>query len=161
VTLQIGVDLGGTKIEAIALAADSSEASRRRIATPRAYAPTLDAITALVTDLESESGAKATVGIGIPGVVSRATGLVKNANSTWLIGHPLQADLEPPQPTVASPATPTALPLEAVDGAGQAATPSSASSSAPASAAGSRSAGRFTTAPTRSPANGATTRFPG
>jgi fructokinase len=121
VTLQIGVDLGGTKIEAIALAADSSEASRRRIATPRAYAPTLDAITALVTDLESESGAKATVGIGIPGVVSRATGLVKNANSTWLIGHPLQADLEARlgRPVrIANDANCFAL-SEAVDGAGQ------------------------------------------
>lgn len=117
----IGVDLGGTKIEAIALAADGSEAARRRIPTPRGYAPTLDAITRLVTDLESEAGRTGTVGIGIPGVVSRTSGLVKNANSTWLIGHPLQADLEARlrRPVrIANDANCFAL-SEAIDGAGQ------------------------------------------
>src|SRR5687768_8316097 len=92
--MQIGIDLGGTKIEAIALDAESPATLRRRVPTPRDYPATLDTITHLVTDLESETGQTATVGIGIPGVVSRATSLVKNANSTWLIGHPLQADLE-------------------------------------------------------------------
>jgi fructokinase len=92
--MQIGVDLGGTKTEAIALAADAVVAGRRRIPTPRDYAATLEAITRLVAELESETGKSGAVGIGIPGVVTRATGLVKNANSTWLIGRPLQADLE-------------------------------------------------------------------
>jgi fructokinase len=92
--MQIGIDLGGTKIEAIALTSDTVIAARRRIPTPRDYTSTLDAITRLVTELESETGKQGSVGVGIPGVVTRATGLVKNANSTWLIGCPLQADLE-------------------------------------------------------------------
>jgi fructokinase len=92
--MQIGIDLGGTKIEAIALDANPCVAARRRVSTPRDYTTTLDTITGLVAELESETGKQGTVGIGIPGVVSHATGLVKNANSTWLIGHPLQADLE-------------------------------------------------------------------
>lgn len=92
--MQIGIDLGGTKTEAIALEADAVVASRRRVPTPRNYEGTLDTIVALVRDLETETGRTGTVGIGIPGVVTRATGLVKNANSTWLIGRPLQADLE-------------------------------------------------------------------
>ena len=119
--MHVGIDLGGTKTEAIALAADTAAVVRRRIPTPRAYSPTLDAITRLVTDLESETGRPATVGVGIPGVVSRATGLVKNANSTWLIGHPLQADLEArlDRPLrIANDANCFAL-SEAIDGAGR------------------------------------------
>jgi fructokinase len=118
--MHLGIDLGGTKTEAIALA-DTTVLVRRRISTPRAYAPTLEAIARLVGDLESETGRTATVGIGIPGVVSRATGLVKNANSTWLIGHPLQADLEARlgRPVrIANDANCFAL-SEAVDGAGR------------------------------------------
>jgi fructokinase len=119
--MQIGIDLGGTKTEAIALAADTVVAARRRISTPRDYAATLDTITRLVAELESETGNHGTVGIGIPGVVSRTTGLVKNANSTWLIGHPLQADLEQrlARPVrVANDANCFAL-SEAIDGAGR------------------------------------------
>ena len=119
--MQIGVDLGGTKTEAIALAADTVVAARRRIPTPRDYAATLEAITRLVAELESETGKSGTVGIGIPGVVSHATGLVKNANSTWLIGRPLQADLEQrlARPVrVANDANCFAL-SEAIDGAGR------------------------------------------
>jgi fructokinase len=93
--MQIGIDLGGTKIEAIGLEAESVVAAPRRVATPRDhYAGTLDAIVRLVAEIEAESGRTGSVGIGIPGVVSRATGLVKNANSTWLIGRPLRTDLE-------------------------------------------------------------------
>jgi fructokinase len=93
--IRIGIDLGGTKIEGIAIDRNGLELARRRIGTPRGnYAATLDAIAALVTWLESEAGGgPATVGIGIPGVVSPRTGLVKNANSTWLIGHPLDRDV--------------------------------------------------------------------
>jgi fructokinase len=92
--MQIGIDLGGTKTEAIALASDTVVATRRRVRTPREYDGTLDTIVRLVAELERETGRSGSVGVGIPGVVARATELVKNANSTWLIGRPLQADLE-------------------------------------------------------------------
>jgi fructokinase len=119
--MQIGIDLGGTKTEAIALAADTVVAARRRLPTPRDYTATLDTITRLVAELESETGQRATVGIGIPGVVSHATGLVKNANSTWLIGRPLRADLEQRlgrEVRVANDANCFTL-SEAIDGAGR------------------------------------------
>jgi len=91
---RIGVDLGGTKIEAIALADDGSIPARVRVATPRHdYPGTLSAIATLVRDIEAEIGQGATVGIGMPGALSPATGLVKNANSTWLNGKPLAEDL--------------------------------------------------------------------
>jgi fructokinase len=91
--VRIGIDLGGTKIEGIALGARGEELARRRVATPRDYAATIDAIADLVAALEREVGQRGSVGVGIPGVVSPDTGLVKNANSTWLIGQPLMRDL--------------------------------------------------------------------
>ncbi|HEY1933150.1 MAG TPA: ROK family protein [Acetobacteraceae bacterium] len=91
---RIGIDLGGTKIEIVVLAPDGSEALRHRIATPPGgYAPTVDAIAALVRQVEAQLGIAATVGIGIPGVISPATGRVKNANSTVLNGHPFDQDI--------------------------------------------------------------------
>jgi fructokinase len=91
---RIGVDLGGTKIEAIALADEGSIPVRRRIATPRHdYQGTLVAIAGLVREIEAQIGTRASVGIGMPGALSPATGLVKNANSTWLNGQPLAQDL--------------------------------------------------------------------
>ena len=88
--LRIGVDLGGTKIEALALQADGREALRKRVLTPRGdYAGTVAAVAALVQEIGDGA-----VGMGIPGALSRLTGLVKNANSTWLIGRPLKEDLE-------------------------------------------------------------------
>lgn len=93
--LRIGVDLGGTKIEAIALAADGRELLRRRIPTPQGdYRATVAAVAALVEGLEQELGSRGSVGVGIPGAESLADGLVKNANSTCLIGKPLKADLQ-------------------------------------------------------------------
>ena len=93
--IQIGIDLGGTKIEGIALAANGEALAGRRVPTPRDdYDGTVRAIAALVGALESEAGSRGTVGIGMPGAISPATGLVKNANSTWLNGQPLQQDLE-------------------------------------------------------------------
>jgi fructokinase len=92
--MRIGIDLGGTKIEALALAEDGRERARLRVATPRGdYQETLQAIVDLVRTLEAELGETGTVGVGMPGTISRATGLVKNANSTWLIGRPLGDDL--------------------------------------------------------------------
>lgn len=92
--MRIGIDLGGTKIEGIALDG-SREVARVRIDTPRDdYAATIDAIGSVVHDLEREAGGRGTVGVGIPGTLSPATGLVKNANSTWLLGRPLETDLE-------------------------------------------------------------------
>ncbi len=92
--MRIGIDLGGTKIEAVALGDDGAERARRRIATPRDYPGTLGALASLVEALEAETGVRGTVGVGIPGAISPASGLVKNANSTWLIGQPLGEDLE-------------------------------------------------------------------
>jgi predicted NBD/HSP70 family sugar kinase len=88
--LRIGIDLGGTKIEALALDAAGREVIRKRIPSPRGdYAATISAISSLVSEVGEGS-----VGIGIPGALSQVTGLVKNANSTWLIGQPLKEDLE-------------------------------------------------------------------
>ena len=92
--LRIGVDLGGTKIEALAIDGRGRELLRRRIATPREdYAATVRAVADLVGGIEAELGRGGSVGIGIPGTVSPATGLIKNANSTWLIGRPFDRDL--------------------------------------------------------------------
>jgi fructokinase len=91
--MRIGIDLGGTKIEAIALDGEAV-VFRRRVPTPRDYAGTLDVIAGLVETIEGKASPAGTVGLGIPGVVSRTTGVVKNANSTWLIGRPLLRDLE-------------------------------------------------------------------
>jgi fructokinase len=91
--LRVGIDLGGTKIEGIALDG-SREVARLRVDTPRGdYGATLDAIVSTVAALEQRAGSRATVGIGIPGTLSPATHLVKNANSVWLIGKPLLEDL--------------------------------------------------------------------
>ena len=92
--MRIGIDLGGTKIEGIAIADDGSERLRRRITAPRGdYGNTLAAVTGLVRDIEGEVGVGGTVGIGIPGTISPASGLIKNSNSTWLNGRPLAEDL--------------------------------------------------------------------
>lgn len=93
--LRLGIDLGGTKIEIVALANDSAELLRRRVPTPRGdYRGTVKAVAGLVDAAESELGKRGSVGIGIPGAESRATGRIKNANSTWLIGKPLRPDLQ-------------------------------------------------------------------
>src|SRR5262245_39941043 len=87
--MRIGIDLGGTKIEAIALEG-AREVLRKRVPTPRGdYDATISAVSSLVREIGG-----GTVGVGIPGALSRVTGLVKNANSTWLIGKPLKEDLE-------------------------------------------------------------------
>ena len=98
--MRIGIDLGGTKIEGLALGDDGRELDRRRITAPRGnYHDTVRAIVDLVAALERSAVATETasadvrVGVGIPGAISPATGLIKNANSTWLIGHPLESDL--------------------------------------------------------------------
>src|SRR3954467_13489246 len=93
--MRIGIDLGGTKIEAIALDSAGKEMFRKRIPARRGvYADSLDAIVGLVVEAETGIGEAGSVGLGIPGALSRAAGLVKNANSTWLIGKPLKQDLE-------------------------------------------------------------------
>lgn len=93
--MRIGIDLGGTKIEGIALSEDGGVVARRRIDTPRGeYQGILNAIAGLVLQLEEETGQVATVGIGTPGALSPATGLLRNSNSTELNGHPVKSDLE-------------------------------------------------------------------
>jgi fructokinase len=90
---RIGIDLGGTKIEIVMLGADGAELLRQRIETPHGYDATLAAIAGLVRAAESRIGVTASVGIGIPGVISPATGLVKNANSNALNGHTFDRDI--------------------------------------------------------------------
>ncbi len=98
---RIGIDLGGTKIEIMAIGSDGAVALRNRVATPRGYPETVAAIAALVRGCEAQLGigaqagatGGATVGIGIPGVISPATGLVKNANSIALNGHRFDHDV--------------------------------------------------------------------
>jgi fructokinase len=92
--MRIGIDLGGTKIEALAIDNQGVELARHRIDTPRDdYGATIKAMVGLVHRLEAETGRASTVGAGIPGSLSRITGLVKNSNSTWLNGQPLDRDL--------------------------------------------------------------------
>ena len=119
--MRIGVDLGGSKIEIIVLGDDGDVLLRERVATPQGdYASTLGAVVELVAAAEKRVGAGATVGVGIPGAESRVTGLIKNANSTCLIGKPLKRDLEAAlgrDVRLANDANCFAL-SEAVDGAG-------------------------------------------
>jgi fructokinase len=92
--MRIGIDLGGTKIEGLAIDDQGVELARHRIDTPRDdYDATIRAMAGLVRRLEEETGETGTVGAGIPGSISRVTGLVKNSNSTWLNGRPLDRDL--------------------------------------------------------------------
>src|SRR4051812_49606966 len=91
----IGVDFGGTKIEAVALAREGALLARKRVPTPQGdYDGCIAAVAALVQELETTLAEEASVGIGIPGTISSETGLVKNANSIWLNGRPLADDLE-------------------------------------------------------------------
>src|SRR6185312_15674151 len=91
--MRIGIDLGGTKTEVIALDG-SAERIRRRVPTPKDdYDAVIRAMRDLVLGVESEMNLRGTVGVAIPGTISPVTGLVKNANSTKLIGHPLDKDL--------------------------------------------------------------------
>lgn len=91
---RIGIDLGGTKIEGVKLSHDAKVIARIRVATPREdYAGTIAAIVRLVAELEQHGGDRASVGVGIPGSLSPRTGLVQNANSTWLNGRPFDRDL--------------------------------------------------------------------
>jgi fructokinase len=92
--MRYGVDLGGTKIEIVALDDDGAERLRRRIPTPRSgYEAIVTSIAKLVRDFDAEFGVVGSVGVGIPGAISPKTGLIKNANTTALIGHPLDRDL--------------------------------------------------------------------
>ncbi len=119
--MRIGVDLGGTKIEAVGLGDGGEVLARHRVATPRDdYGATVAAVAGLVANIENETGRTGSVGVGIPGAEQRATGLVKNANSVWLIGKPLRRDLADTlgRPVrLANDANCFAL-SEAVDGAG-------------------------------------------
>ncbi|PIE82721.1 MAG: fructokinase [Candidatus Contendobacter odensis] len=93
--VRIGIDLGGTKIEIMALDTNGTIRARRRVPTPRHdYKATLQALKELVIAVEAELQCTASVGIGTPGTLSPATGQIKNANSTWLNNKPLDRDLE-------------------------------------------------------------------
>jgi fructokinase len=93
--LRIGIDLGGTKIEGVALDDGGTIRARHRVPTPAGdYRGMIDAIRSMVETIEAAIGSPASVGVGTPGAISPATGLVKNSNSTCLNGRPLQQDLE-------------------------------------------------------------------
>lgn len=117
---RLGIDLGGTKIAAVVLAPDGAVIWEHRVATPRHdYAATIEAIRAIVEAGEAAVRHRCSVGVGMPGAISPATGLVKNANSTWLNGQSFHADLEARlgrQVRVANDANCLAV-SEAVDGA--------------------------------------------
>jgi predicted NBD/HSP70 family sugar kinase len=92
--MRIGIDVGGTKIEGIALDDNGRELLRRRVPTPVGdYQGTLAAVAGLVQDIENHTGQRGSVGVGTPGAISRATGRIKNSNSQCLIGKPLREDL--------------------------------------------------------------------
>ncbi|WP_281549958.1 fructokinase [Kluyvera cryocrescens] len=91
--MRIGIDLGGTKTEVIALGDQGEQLYRHRLPTPRDYQQTIENIAHLVALAEEATGKIGTVGIGIPGSISPYTGVVKNANSTWLNGQPFDKDL--------------------------------------------------------------------
>lgn len=93
--MRIGIDLGGTKIEGLVLDDDGTERTRLRVPTPQdSYEATVGAVVGVVRELETRVGVRCRVGIGHPGALSPATGLIKNANSTWLNGRPLDVDLQ-------------------------------------------------------------------
>ena len=93
--VRIGIDLGGTKTEAIALDGSGAVIERRRIATPaNSYEAIIESIAGLVKQIESSHGENALIGIGMPGSISPATGLVRNANTVCLIGRPFQQDVQ-------------------------------------------------------------------
>jgi fructokinase len=122
ITLKLGVDLGGTKIEVIALADDGSERYRQRVPTPRHdYEGTLEAIADLICKVERKCGGHYSVGIATPGAVVPVNGLLKNSNSVWLNGKPFKRDIEKRLGRcvrIANDANCFAL-SEATDGAGQ------------------------------------------
>jgi fructokinase len=119
--LRLGIDLGGTKIAGVALASDGASVAEHRMPSPRHdYAATIEAIAAMVARLEGDAASRGSIGIGVPGSVAPASGLMQNANSTWLNGRPLIRDLEARlgRPVrLANDANCFAL-SEAVDGAG-------------------------------------------
>ena len=121
-TFRIGVDLGGSKIEGILMNGGATELARYRVATPRNdYATTIAAIVDLTTRLMQGITASARIGIAVPGSISPATGLMQNANSTWLNGRPFDRDLAAALSTpvrLANDANCFAL-SEAIDGAGE------------------------------------------
>ena len=121
-SLRLGIDLGGTKVEIIALDPNGRELSRRRAPTPRNdYRATLESVVTLVELTEREIVVRGTVGIGTPGALSRRTGLLKNSNSVCLNGQPIKQDLEElldREVRIANDANCFAL-SEAVDGAGR------------------------------------------
>jgi fructokinase len=93
--IRLGIDLGGTKTEIIALGVDGRELLRRRVETPKEdYGGILDTVARLVRDAEAELGDRGSVGVGTPGSISRATGLLRGSNSVCLNGKPIKADLE-------------------------------------------------------------------
>jgi hypothetical protein len=158
---RVGVDLGGTKIAGIMFDGSERIVAETRCLSPQGdYDTTLDAIAAVVRELEAAAGAAASVGIGMPGCVAPATGRVQNANSTWLNNKPIKIDLEIASADLFDLRTmPTALYYRKLPTVRRLVPAScSASSSGLAAAAASQSMAASSTARARSAANGATHR---
>lgn len=117
---RIGIDLGGTKIEIIVLDEQGQEQYRNRHATPKSYPEIIKVLKQLILDAERATGTATHIGIGIPGVISSVTGLVKNCNATWVNGHPLDQDLASVlgRPVIVANDANCFAVSEAVDGAG-------------------------------------------
>src|SRR3984957_14614460 len=92
--MRFGIDLGGTKTEIVALAPGGAMVLRRRAQTPRTYNGLMELLAELVAGADAELGARGSIGMAIPGSESFGTDLIKNANTTYLIGKPLRRDLE-------------------------------------------------------------------
>ena len=119
--MKIGIDLGGTKTESILIDQKGHELFRKRISTEKNYPGTVEGITSLIKEIETQFGNIESIGIGMPGIVSNDTSLVKNANSIWLNGQPLKKDISNilnRQVKIENDANCFAL-SESVDGAGK------------------------------------------
>ena len=119
--MKIGIDLGGTKTEAIVIDDDGNEIFRKRITTEKNYQGTIKGIKFLINEIENNYKNIESIGIGMPGIVSNDTSLVKNANSIWLNGKPLKKDLKislNKEVKIENDANCFAL-SEAIDGAGK------------------------------------------
>lgn len=92
--MRIGIDFGGTKIEAVGLSADGEVLARKRVSNPGGYEAAIEVVAELIAHVEAESGKTGSVGLGVPGSPSPRTGLMRNANSQYLNGRPFGADLE-------------------------------------------------------------------
>jgi fructokinase len=161
--IQVGIDFGGTKVEAAALDAQGAYLARVRAPNPGAYDAAIETVRDLIAQVEQQAGGRGTIGIGTPGSISPTTGVMRNSNSVYLNGRTFREDLTPPWAArCAWPTTPTAwrCPRRSTGPRPARAWPSP-SSWAPDAAAAWRWTAAWSKAPTASPASGGTSPCPG